>query len=119
MPTPTSTATATAAPTTPGPVAQPGGAGDEKPARYRTRLRIGPDGIGPAQVAVRGSFALEFVIRNDTARGRRVTFAGKSVRVPAHMTATLRHRGVRPGRRVLRAGNAGRVEVLAAPPGEP
>jgi hypothetical protein len=126
-PTPTSTPTASPtafAPSAPeppaeNPEAQPGGAGDEQPARYRTRLTIGRSGISPARVAVRGFFALEFVIRNDTRSRRRVNFEGETVSVPGMAAATLRHGGVRPGRHTLRAGSAGRVEVLAAPPGEP
>jgi len=110
---------------TPSPIVAPpaeqenGGPGDERAARYRTRLTIGRGGIRPAQVAVRGFFALEFVIRNDTGRRHRVRFAGRTASVPAHRTRSLRTGGVRPGRHVLRAGSAGRVEVLAAPPGEP
>ena len=110
---------------TPSPIAasrseqENGGPGDERPMRYRTRLTIGSDGSRPVRVAVRGDFALEFVIRNDTGRRHRVSFAGREVSVPGHRTRALRTGGVRPGRHVLRAGEAGRVEVLAAPPGEP
>ena len=124
-PTPTPSAEPTAfAPSAPAPPedapeAQPGGAGDEEPIRYRTRLRVGPDGIRPARVAVRGFFALEFVIRNDTPRPVRVEFEGEAVSVPARATGRLLSGGVPPGRHSLSAGPAGRVEVLAAPPNEP
>jgi hypothetical protein len=112
------TETPTATPTeTPSPEDQEGGAGDESPARIRVDLTIDGEGITPPTVTVAPFLALELVVRNDTLRRQRVRFRGRSRSVEAGKRGRLLAPGVRPGGYEVDAGPAGKVRLVAAPPG--
>jgi hypothetical protein len=121
-PTPTPTGTPTAfAPSAPeppedAPEAQPGGAGDEEPARQRVRLTIVEDGIRPQRVEVTAFLGVRLDVRNDTRREQLVTVVGarppRALSLGRGVRATLDIDGLRPGRYRIRGEPAGAATLV-------
>jgi hypothetical protein len=127
-PTPTPTVTPTASPTAfapsapappeNGPEAQPGGAGDEEPIRQRVRLTIDDGGVTPRVVKVSAFLPVELVLRNATS-GEQIVFVraakpSRAVSLATGETGRLRVDGLRRGRYVIDAGQAGRATLVSS-----
>jgi len=117
-PTPTPTPPATPTPPPNGPEAQPGGAGDELPARQQVPLTVGDDGITPKLVKVSAFLGVELVVRNATDREQVVTLLdarpARAVSVGAGQTARLRYEGLKRGRYTIEGYAAGRATLVSS-----
>jgi hypothetical protein len=105
-------------PTGNGPEAQPGGAGDEQPARQRVRLSIRDDGIAPRLVKVSAFLPVALVVRNETVHEQIVTVLGtrprRALSVGKGVTATLHLDGLRRGRYTIEGYAAGRATLVSS-----
>jgi hypothetical protein len=114
------TGEAGAAPTATSPEDQPGGAGDEEPARSLA-LFTGEDGrIAPRAVRVPAYISIRVELRSKDGREYGLTFDGETIRVTsglASVSTTID--GLRPGEAVVGKptgpGNRVRVEATAEP----
>jgi len=108
--TPTATATATASAS---PEEQPGGAGDEEPARVPLEFTLSDAGLKPATISVPAFLGLELIVHNRTSAPQRVVLEGSGeLDVPAGDTARARFEGRRSGTYEVDAGSAGHAEVI-------
>jgi hypothetical protein len=108
--TPSATPTATA---TASPEDQPGGAGDEEPARVPLEFTLSAGGLKPSTISVPGFLGLELIVHNETSSPQRVTLEGSgTVDVPANDTARSRFEGRRPGTYKVDAGAAGTAKLI-------
>jgi hypothetical protein len=112
--TPTATASATATATaTASPEDQPGGAGDEEPARVPLEFTLSASGLKPSTISVPGFLGLELIVHNETSQPQRVTLEGSgTLDVPANDSARARFEGRRPGTYKVDAGPAGTAKVI-------
>lgn len=114
--TPTATATATASETaaaSASPEDQPGGAGDEEPARVPLEFTLSDDGLKPGTISVPAFLGLELIVHNRTSQPQHVVLEGSgSVDVPAGDTARAHFEGRRKGTYRVDAGSAGHAEVI-------
>jgi hypothetical protein len=106
--TPGATATASASPED-----QPGGAGDEEPARVPLEFTLSDGGLKPGTISVPAFLGLELIVHNRTSQPQRVVLEGSgSLDVPAGDTARARFAGRRKGTYGVDAGSAGHAEVI-------
>lgn len=117
------TATAPSAPPPPldatGPESQPGGAGDEQPARTAVRVVLDGEGLTPTRVEVPPFLALRVTVRNDLHRTVTVALRGghRALRIRGRSTRRLNAGGLRHGGAyTLDAGTAGRATIVARLP---
>jgi hypothetical protein len=114
--TPTATATATPTPTptaTTSPEDQPGGAGDEEPARVPLEFTLDDSGLKPKTISVPAFLGLELIVHNRTGQPQRVVLEGSGeLDAPANDTARVRFEGRRAGTYEVDAGAAGHAQVI-------
>jgi hypothetical protein len=110
--TPTATPTATAT-TSASPEEQPGGAGDEEPARVPLEFTLSDGGLKPATISVPAFLGLELIVHNRTSQPQHVVLEGSgSLDVPADDTARARFEGRRAGTYAVDAGSAGHAQLI-------
>jgi hypothetical protein len=114
--TPAATATPTASPTataSPSPEDQPGGAGDEEPARVPLEFTLSDSGLKPATISVPAFLGLELIVHNRTSAPAHVELEGSgSLDVPAGDTARARFEGRRKGTYRVDAGSGRQAQVI-------
>ena len=103
-----------------GPEDQPGGAGDEEPARVEAALTGRGGRIGPREVRVPPYIAVEVTLYSADERGYSITVGGKRVKVgPGDRSGSISLDGLRPNASYTVKTSGGRTirVVASAEPG--
>jgi hypothetical protein len=96
------------------PERQPGGAGDEEPARTPVLLTGRGGRIAPRVIHVQAFIAIRVQLRSADGAAYEVRFGRRVVRAgPGGRTATADFEGLRAGRSLVGEGPAGRVRIVA------
>ncbi|MEJ7788750.1 MAG: hypothetical protein WKF29_02595 [Thermoleophilaceae bacterium] len=93
---------------------QPGGAGDEIPARAQAMITGRGGRLSPRVIRVPPFIAVRVELRSADGRRYRLSAAGKTLRVRGRRSDAATFDGLRPGRRLLMTGTGGRVVVEAS-----
>ncbi len=117
-PTDTGTADTTTEPVgtpVPSPEEQPGGAGDEEPARSLASITGRGGRVAPRLVLVPPYISIRVELRSADGRAYALRGGGRSLRVDSDIAAaSTTFDGLRPGRRLVLSGPQGRVAVEAS-----
>jgi hypothetical protein len=94
---------------------QPGGAGDEEPARSQALFTGRSGQIRPRIVLVPPFLAVRVELRSQDGRAYSLAAGGRTLRADSEVTsASTTFDGLRPGRRIVLRGTAGRVIIEAS-----